>query len=146
MEEETIIDQALTILKSRLRKPEQVFTASKDVTDYLTLQFAELEHESFQVMYLDNQHGLLELKEMFRGTVNSAMVYPREIVKAALAFNAAAVILSHNHPSGDSQPSTADKMLTEEVSQALKLVDVRVLDHIVIGHLDTYSFADNGLL
>jgi len=117
-----------------------------DASSYLKLQFAGLEYESFRVMYLDNQHGLIKMKEMFRGTINGAKVYPREILKAALHFNAAAVILSHNHPSGKKEPSLSDKEITRQLATALKLIDVRVIDHIIVGGNDTFSFAQNGLL
>lgn len=146
MSEQNIINQALTILESRLHKPEFLIKEPSDASNYLKLQFGGLEYESFRVMFLDNQHGLIKLKEMFRGTINSAAVYPREVVKAALSFNAAAVILTHNHPSGISEPSLADKNITTQLVAALRLVDVRVLDHIVVGGNQTYSFAQHGLL
>lgn len=146
MSEDEIIDQALTILERRLHKPDYVMSNPEAVADYLKLHYGGLEYESFRVMFLNNQNGLISLKEMFRGTVNAATIYPREVVKASLAFNAAAVILSHNHPSGDPTPSQADKQITHHLVDALKLVDVRVLDHIVVGGNESYSFADHGLM
>ena len=146
MSDQEIIDQALTILESRLHKPEHVFTNPEDANSYLKLQFAGLEHESFRVMFLNTQHGLITLKELFRGTIDGAAIYPREVVKAALHFNAAAVILSHNHPSGVPEPSNADKLITRRLMKALRLIDVRVLDHIVVGGDETFSFAQNDLL
>jgi DNA repair protein RadC len=146
MTEQEIITQALAILKSRLHKPDFLIREQSDASSYLKLKISELEYESFGVMYLNNQHGLIKLKEMFRGTINQAKVYPREIVKSALHFNAAAVILTHNHPSGRKEPSEADKNITRKLKSALKLIDVRVLDHIIVGGDDTFSFAQNGLL
>jgi len=146
MSEQEIINQALTILETRLHQPDVIITETTDATDYLKLQFAGLEHESFRVMLLNNQHGLIQLKELFRGTISTAMIYPREVVKAALEFNAAAVIFTHNHPSGTCDPSQADKRITQHLVDALKLIDVRVLDHIVLGGNETYSFAQHGLL
>jgi len=146
MTDQEIITQALAILKSRLHKPNFLIREQSDASSYLILNNAEREYESFGVMYLNNQHGLIKLKEMFHGTINEAKVYPREIVKAALHFNAAAVILTHNHPSGKREPSEADKNITRKIESALELVDVRVLDHIIVGGDDTFSFAQNGLL
>ena len=97
-------------------------------------------------MYLDNRHRLLCFEELFRGTVDGSHVYPREIVKLALQHNAAAVILAHNHPSGSAEPSVADQQITQRVKAALDLVDIRVLDHIVIGAMETVSLAERGLL
>lgn len=146
MSDQKIIDQALAILETRLHKPDCVITRPDDANAYLKLQFEGLEHESFQVMFLNSQHGLIKLQELFRGTVDGAAVYPREVVKAALQFNAAAVILSHNHPSGVSEPSQADKHITQSLTEALRLIDVKVLDHIVIGGSDTFSFAENNMI
>ena len=146
MTENEIISKALKILKLRLHKPDFFITEQGDASSYLKLQFAGLEYESFRVMYLDNQHGLIKMKEMFRGTINSAKIYPREVVKAALHFNAAAVILTHNHPSGKKEPSPSDREITRDLAAALDLVDVRVIDHIIVGGNDTFSFAQNGLL
>jgi DNA repair protein RadC len=146
MHEQKIIDQALSILESRLQKTELRVSEPSVAESYLKLQLSELEYESFRVMFLNNNHELIQLKEMFRGTIDSAAVYPREIVKATLAFNAAAVILTHNHPSGNCKPSQADKHITQRLSDALRLIDVRVLDHIVIGGSDSFSFAKHGLV
>ena len=146
MSDQKIIDQALAILETRLHKPECVITKPDDANAYLKLQFEGLEHESFRIMFLNSQHGLIKLQEMFRGTIDGAAVYPREVVKAALEFNAAAVILTHNHPSGVSEPSQADKNITKRLKEALHLIDVRVLDHIVVGNNDTFSFAQNNML
>ena len=116
------------------------------VKEYVRLQLGGLTHEVFAVMFLDVRHHLLGLEEMFRGSLSQATVYPREVVKRALALHAAAVVLVHNHPSGDAQPSRADEALTQHLAAALKLVDVRVLDHLVVGGGQVVSFAERGLL
>lgn len=105
------------------------FATPEAVTDYLKVHFAGREYESFVVLYLDSQNCLIEVEELFRGTLTQTSVYPREVVKSALRFNAAAVMLSHNHPSGSTNPSRADEHLTQTLKAALALVDVRVLDH-----------------
>src|SRR2546425_7611447 len=109
------------------------------VKDYLRLQIGVLEHEVFTIIFLDAQHRLIALKEMFRGTVTQTSVYTREVIKEALALNAAAVILAHNHPSGAAEPSRADEFLTQSLRTALALVDVRVLDHLVVAGADVRS-------
>ena len=117
------------------------------VRDYLRLHLAGLRHEVFFALWLDAQNRLIAAEELFRGTLTQASVYPREVVKKALAHNAAAVVLAHNHPSGVAEPSSADSQLTRELKQALALVDVRVLDHfIVAGTASPLSFAERGLL
>lgn len=146
MSEQEIIDHALAILKSRLQQPAHFFTSTTDATSYLKLKFADKAHESFRVLFLNAQHGLIEEQELFRGTIDSSPVYPREVVKAALHFNAARIILTHNHPSGKPEPSHADKAITKRLVDALKLVDISVLDHIVIAEDKAYSFAEHGLL
>ena len=103
-------------------------------------------HEIFCCLYLDNRHRVLAFEEMFSGTLSGASVYPREVVKAALKINAAAVIFAHNHPSGVAEPSQADEALTRRLKEALALVDIRVLDHLVIGDGEVVSFCDRGLL
>lgn len=146
MSEEDIIQRAIQILESRLKLPKEFFTSSSHAFDFLKLSMSELEYESFRVLFLDSQHGLLAFKEMFKGTIDAAAVYPREIVKASLSFNAAAVILTHNHPSGLCEPSEADKSVTKRIQNALNLVDVRVLDHVVVGKGHPYSFSEHGLI
>jgi len=116
------------------------------VRDYLRLQFHGLQHEVFVVVFLDAQHRVVLTEEMFRGTLTQTSVYPREIVKKSLQINAAAVILAHNHPSGVAEPSSADEALTRALREALALVDVRVLDHFVVGAAGAVSFAERGLL
>lgn len=116
------------------------------VRDYLRLFFAGQEHESFVVLFLDAQNRLIASCELFRGTLTQTSVYPREIVREALRHNAAAVILSHNHPSGVAEPSGADEVLTSTLKQTLSLVDVKVLDHFIVAGAATLSFAERGLL
>jgi len=117
------------------------------VRDYLRLHLAGLGHEVFFALWLDAQNRLIAAEELFRGTLTQTSVYPREVVKKALHHNAAAVVLAHNHPSGVSEPSSADEFLTRELNQALALVDVRVLDHfIVAGQSQPLSFAERGLI
>lgn len=123
-----------------------VLTSPEATRAYLSQQLRHYQHEVFACLFLDNQHHILEFEELFRGTIDSASVYPREVVKKALAHNAAAVILAHNHPSGISEPSQADKLITDKLKQALALIDIRVLDHFIIGDGMPYSFAENGLL
>ena len=123
-----------------------VFDSPGKVKDYLQLQLAGRAHEVFAVLFLDAQSRLVRLEEMFRGTLTQTSVYPREIVKRALELGAAAVILAHNHPSGAAEPSRADEFLTQSLKSALALVDVRVLDHLVVGQGAVVSFAERGLL
>lgn len=111
---------------------------------YLQILLQEYEHEVFAVLLLDNKHRVIQFQELFRGTLDGASVYPREVVKLALAHNAAAVILVHNHPSGDPVPSQADRVLTIKLKQALELVSIRTLDHIVVGREGCVSLAELG--
>ena len=122
------------------------FTASEVAIQYLKMAIGLQEREHFMVLFLDNQHRLIKAETLFKGTVNSAFVHPREIVKCVLTLNAAAVIVAHNHPSGEVTPSTADRQLTVQISQALALIDARLLDHIVVSVNGTFSFRDFGLL
>ncbi len=123
-----------------------LFESPAKVKDYLRLQLAGREHEVFAVLFLDAQNRLIVLEEMFRGTLTQTSVYPREVVKRALEHQAAAVILAHNHPSGTAEPSRADEFLTQTLKSALALIDVRVLDHLVVGQSDVVSLAERGLL
>ena len=123
-----------------------VLAAMAQVKDYVSLQLRNLPHEMFAVLFLDSQHRLIRLEEMFRGTLTQTSVYPREVVKRALELHAGAVILAHNHPSGMTEPSRADQVLTERLKAALQLVDVRVLDHLVVAGPCVTSFAERGLL
>ena len=143
--EDSIINNALSIIESRLCRPSDYFTSPDNTKTYCKLKLSLLEHEEFHVLFLDNQHGLIESCAMFRGTIDAASVYPREVVKQALTYNAAAVIFAHNHPSGIAEPSQADKTITDKLKQALSLFDIRVLDHLIVG-TSCYSFAEHGLM
>ena len=123
-----------------------VFDSPQGVKNYLGLQLGGRSRETFAVLFLDAQHRLLCLEELFHGTLNQTSVYPREVVKRALALNAAAVVLAHNHPSGVAEPSRSDEFLTQTLTAALRLVDVRVLDHVIVGVGQTVSMAERGLL
>lgn len=123
-----------------------VLNSPAAVRDCLRLHFAGREHESFVAMFLDAQHRLIETHELFRGTLTQTSVYPREVVKESLRVNAAAVIFSHNHPSGVTEPSQADQRLTTALKSALALVDVRVLDHFIVAGASILSFAERGLI
>ncbi|MYM63722.1 DNA repair protein RadC [Pseudomaricurvus sp. HS19] len=122
------------------------FTSPDAVKAYLQAELRHRPREVFAVLLLNNQHQLLAFEELFQGTIDAASVWPREVVKLALAHNAAAVILAHNHPSGVAEPSQADRHITERLQQALALVDIRVLDHLVVGEGQVLSFAERGML
>lgn len=123
-----------------------VFDSPQAVRDYLRLQLGGLEHEVFAALFLDAQHRLIAYEPLFRGTLSQTSVYPREVLKRTLALNAAALILAHNHPSGVAEPSRADEHLTQSLKAALALIDVRVLDHFIVGGQQVLSFAERGLL
>ena len=121
-------------------------TSSELTRQYLRARLRHYEHEVFACLYLDNQHRVVKLEELFSGTIDGAAVYPREVVKRCLHNNAAAVIFAHNHPSGIAEPSQADIGITARLKAALNTIDVRVLDHIVVGRCEAVSFAERGLL
>lgn len=123
-----------------------VLTSPEAVRNYLKSRLRAHPHEVFACLFLDNRHRIIEYRELFRGTIDGASVHPREVVREAIRWNAAAVIFAHNHPSGVAEPSQADLRITQRLQDALALVDVRVLDHIVIGEGDGTSFAERGLL
>jgi DNA repair protein RadC len=137
---------ALTLLERQLREPGASFTSSHAVRDWLRLQLATLEREEFTALFLDNQHRLIAHETLFTGTINHTQVHPREVVKAALKHNAAAILVAHCHPSGLAEPSDADRRITERLKQVLDLVDIRLLDHLVVGGMDITSFAERGWL
>ena len=132
-------------LSQRLKERE-VFHTPGAVKQYLQLQLAHKNHEVFAVLFLDSQNRMLAMEELFRGTLSQTSVYPREVVMRALHHQAAAVVLSHNHPSGSVQPSRADEHLTQTLKASLALVDVRVLDHIIVGQGQALSMAESGLM
>ena len=140
-----VIELARRSLRESLRSA-NALTSPGAVRDYLRLTLAARDHEVFVVLFLDAQHRVLRSDELFRGSLTQTSVYPREVVKAALAANAAAVIFAHNHPSGVAQPSQADELLTRQLRDALALVEVRVLDHFIVAGNQTLSFAERGLL
>jgi DNA repair protein RadC len=145
--DESIIESAIKILESRISysSSSTPLTSPQASKDYVKLQLATYEHEVFACLFLDNKHRVITFEKLFRGSINSASVYPREVVKACLKHNAAAVILAHNHPSGVSEPSQADLSITSRLSDALALIDVRILDHLIVGE-DVTSFAERGLI
>jgi len=143
------VDQILAAAREVVEHKMQrgaLFTSTTAVRDYLCAKLAGLEHEVFAVLFLDVQNCLIEYTEIFRGTIDSASVYPREVVKEALLHNAAALIFTHNHPSGNPEPSEADKILTKRLKDALQVVDIRVLDHLIVGGNTALSFAERGLI
>ncbi len=145
--DDTIIQAALNILEQRISYSvnSPSLTSASDSRDYMKLKLADYEHEVFACLFMDQRHHVIAFDELFRGTIDGASVYPREVVKEALNHNAAAVIFAHNHPSGNAEPSQADQQITKRLKDALALIDVRVLDHLVVGH-DVVSFAERGLL
>ena len=140
-----VLEIARRVLAQQLAE-QPLFDSAQRVKDYLALNLRPLGHEAFAVLFLDSQHRSIAFEVMFRGTLAHTSVHPREIVKRALALNAAAVVLAHNHPSGVAEPSRADEMVTQAVRAALQLVDVRVLDHLVVGAGSVLSFAERGLI
>lgn len=144
--EDRAIYRAMRLLENRLRKPGEVLNATRSVRQYLVLNLAGYDHEVFSALWLDAQHRLIAAEHLSSGTLTHASVYPREVVKRALHHNAAAVIFAHNHPSGRPDPSEADKLLTETLSQSLLLVGVSVLDHFIVAGNDTLAFSEKGWL
>ena len=140
-----VFELARRALSQRLKERE-AFQTPNAVKQYLQLQLAHKNHEVFAVLFLDSQNRLLAMEELFRGTLSQTSVYPREVVMRALHHQAAAVVLSHNHPSGSVQPSRADEHLTQTLKASLALVDVRVLDHIIVGQGMALSMAEEGLM
>ena len=142
--ETEILAQARQILESRVRgNPVENPDAA---TDYLRMQLADYEREMFGCLFLDTRHNVIAFEILFQGTIDSATVHPREVVKRALGLNAAAIIISHNHPSGTPEPSQADTAITRRIVEACRLVDIRVLDHIVVATAGAVSLASRGLV
>ena len=137
-----LLERAAEALAAKYKR-EGTFTNPSNVKEFLKLKLGAHDREVFAVMFLDNQHQLISFEELFFGTIDAAAIYPREVVKAALNHNAAAVVFAHNHPSGIAEPSQADRRITQRLVDALKLVDIRVLDHIVVGE-NCVSFAEKG--
>lgn len=142
---QAVLEMSQRYLSESLKR-EDALTSPDLVKRYLQMQLRDRPYEVFAMLLLDNQHRVLQFCELFFGTIDAASVYPREIVRSVLKHNAAAVILCHNHPSGVAEPSRADRHITERLCAALRLIDVRVLDHFVIGDGDPVSFAERGWL
>jgi len=147
MKENIVIREALQILENRLRRDSYTsFVGVQDTKNFLVLKLAGKKHEVFSALFLDNKHRLIQFSEIFRGTIDGCSVHPREVVRLSLQCNAAAVIFAHNHPSGVAEPSQADVRITDKLKQSLDLIDVRMLDHYVIGGTEVVSFAERGFL
>jgi DNA repair protein RadC len=142
---QAVLEMAKRALNEELRATD-VLSSPGAVRDYLRMTMARLPHEVFVAVFLNNQHRVIAVEELFHGTLTQTSVYPREVVKRALAHNAAAVIFAHNHPSGDADPSQSDRQLTRTLTDALALVDVRALDHFIVAPGATVSFAEQGLM
>ncbi len=142
--DQAIVSSALSILDRHMRAIGVCLESPAAVKAYLRLKLERLENEIFAVVFMDHKNRVIEYREMFFGTIAGASVYPREVVKAAMKVNASCAILVHNHPSGDSHPSQADRHLTKRLKEALELVDVRVLDHLVVGQNEITSLAEMG--
>lgn len=144
-EQESLVALALAVLAHRHQRG-QSMSCSADTRAFLRVWLGERRTETFGSLYLDSQHRILECQELFHGTIDGAAVYPRVLVQDALRLNAAAVVLFHNHPSGIAEPSRSDEAITKRLKEALALVDVRVLDHVVVAAGESVSFAERGLL
>ena len=142
---EEIMVGARRTLSNRIRKGTELSSPQR-TRDYLMARLATREYETFTLIYLDNRHRLIACEDLFRGAIDGASVHPREVVKLALAKNAAAILLAHPHPSGVAEPSQADELITQRLKEALSLIDVRVLDHLVIAGGDVISMAEKGLI
>jgi DNA repair protein RadC len=144
--DERAIRRAIKILEKSFQCPGAALNSPGTVRDYLALQLGREQREVFCAIWLDAQHRVIAFEQLFRGTLTQTNVYPREVVKAALARNAAAVIFAHNHPSGVAQPSQSDELLTRNLTEALALIEVKVLDHFIVAGASAISFAERGLL
>lgn len=144
--EDWIIQQAIALLEKRVFKAGPALSSPAAVRDYLRLKLVVEPNEVFAVVFLDSQHQVLAFEPLFKGSVDQTSVYPRVVVQRALALNASALILAHQHPSGVTEPSVADRALTDRLKAALAMVDVRVVDHFIVGKGNPYSFAEAGLL
>ena len=142
--DQQIVDNAIAMLSAQIKEPEMMVNNPSIVKSYLTLKLSERKNEVFCALFLDNQHNVIEFEELFFGTVNASSVHPRVVVQRALAHNAGAVILVHNHPSGKAEASLADIDITRTLKDILKVVDVRVLDHLIIAGKEVVSLAEKG--
>lgn len=141
-----VIEAAKSIMESKITKQNLVLNNSALVKNYMMTRIGSKEHEVFSILFLNIKHKLIAVEDMFRGTLDSASVYPREVLKTALKHNAASLILAHNHPSGEVEPSKADIDITNKLKDALALIDIKVLDHIIVSGFKSFSFQDNGLI
>jgi DNA repair protein RadC len=141
-----IIDRAAALMAQRFRTGAPALDSPDRTRQYLRHQIGTLPYEVFGILLLDNRHRLIRAEVLFRGTIDGASVHPREVVRVVFESNAAAVILYHNHPSGIAEPSQADELVTRRIRDALQLIDVRVLDHLIIGDTQEFSFAETGRL
>ncbi|MEM8500694.1 MAG: DNA repair protein RadC [Pseudomonadota bacterium] len=141
-----VVEAAKSLLLKSIKSTAVELGSPHHLRDYLRLEFKGLEHEVFHGLFLDSQNRLIANERLFTGTLDGASVYPREVIKAVMKHNAASVIFAHNHPSSVAEPSQADHRITERLQQALALIDVRVLDHFVVGNPEVVSFAENGWL
>lgn len=144
-EEQAIIGQALTIIESKINTGLAI-TSPQSIKNVLKIELAQHNYEVFAVVFLTTQNQIIEIREMFRGTIDSAAVYPRDVTKTALDVNAKGVILAHNHPSDVAEPSLADRAITDRIKATLELFDIVMLDHIIVTKGDIFSFAENGLI
>lgn len=143
--EQELLEAAESILRNKLERQGSLGNPT-DSADFLRMRLGALLHEEFHIVWLDNRHRILDCQKLFTGTIDGASVHPREVVRAALNYNACAAILAHNHPSGVAEPSAADRAITKELRDALQLVGVRILDHIVVSAGECVSMAARGLL
>ncbi len=144
--DQELIDQAIRCLEERYLVNQDVLTSPEATRDFLKLRLDGIAYEVFALVLLDNRHRVLRYVELFRGTLDGASVHPREVLRCVMAHNAAAVILAHNHPSGVTEPSQADIRITQRLKDALALIEVRVLDHLIVGEGQGVSLAERGLL
>ena len=142
--EQDVLAAAEGILKGRLERQGSIGSPA-DANDFLRMRLGALSHEEFHILWLDNRHRIIDCQKLFTGTIDGASIYPREVVRAALSVNACAAILAHNHPSGVAEPSAADRAIPNELRDALRLIGVRILDHIVVGDV-CISMAGRGLV
>jgi DNA repair protein RadC len=144
--DDEVLNHARRLLELNVRPGRQVLQTPTATRDFLRFRLSRLDYEVFGCLYLDTRLALIEMEELFRGTLDEAAVYPREVVKAAIRHGARSVIVYHNHPSGVAEPSAADENITKRLRQALAVIEVTLLDHLIVGDLVVYSFSDHGLL
>jgi len=145
-EKDFLIENALSILADKHMKGSDILCSPRDTHAFLRIQLAEQRNEVFGVLFLDNKHRLISNEILFNGTIDGTSVYPRVIAMHCLDKNSAAIVIYHNHPSGDCKPSRADKSITSRIKESLALLDVRLLDHIIVSSSESFSFAEQGLL